>query len=247
MANRADTSLGIGGGKFRSTVWDCLQNLQGADEGASRAAFDQIVTWYWRPIYRCIRVGWNKTNDEAKDLTQSFFLTMLRRDALAKADPSRGKFRTFLKTALRNFLANDHRSSLTTKRGGEHSILPADFQEDPPDLALPAGSSPEEILDREWARRTFERALDRLRDSLQGEDAVRFRIFEASLYRAPGEPEPTHEDLGARFSKSKGEIKRILQDVRVRLRGILVEEIRMYATTQAEAEEELEFLKSLWG
>ena len=245
MPNRADTSLGHGGAQFRSTIWNCLEMLQGPDRPEKQDAFDQIVRWYWKPVYRFIRVGWNRTNDDAKDLTQGFFETMLHRDALAKADPARGKFRTFLKTAVRNFLANEHRGAQAVKRGGGRSILPTDFQEDPPDLVAPS-ASPDDIFEREWARTLVSTALERLRAAMQGEQELHFRIFEACDLHDAAVPDPTHEELAQRFSLSAGEIKRILKSTRVRLRDFVVEEIRKYAQSDEEVWEERDYLISLW-
>jgi len=246
MGFAGDTSMGSGAPDFRSTVWDCLRLLQGPESAETKTAFDQVVRWYWKPVYRAIRLGWNKSNEDAKDLTQAFFLTMFTREALAKADPARGKFRTLLKTAIRNFVSNEQRNSQAVKRGGEFTTLSLDFDDDPPAVPAP-GSSPEEILDREWARVLLTTALDGLKEEMKGEREVHHRMFEACDLRGPGIPAPSHGELAAQFAMTEGEIKRSLHKTRDRLKEMVVREVRKYAQDETEVWEELESLMKLWS
>ena len=240
-----DTSMVPGGARFPSTVWDFVKALQGEEGASAQDAIGQIFRWYWRPVYQCIRVGWNKSNEDAKDLTQAFFVDLLDRESLAKADPSRGKFRTFLKSSLRNFLANDHRSRTTQKRGGNVPTLSADFQDQAPDLPGPLTQSPDTILDAEWARSILSNAIEKLEESSKGQES-HFAIFRAFELAEAGTPEPGIRDLAARFDKSESEVKRILRELRTRLRDFVVAEIRKYAQSEEEVWEELEYMMGLW-
>ena len=105
---------------------------------------------------------------EAEDLTQDFFRQLLATGAVAKARPERGRFRTFLLTAVRNFLANDWDRRRAAKRGGgsepvslalEFGSAEARYAHEPVDHAL----SPEQAFDRSWALGVVEHALAALR------------------------------------------------------------------------------------
>jgi len=246
MGRGIDTSMGQGGRQFPSTVWDCVRSLQEPGSADTQEAIGRFVNWYWRPVYRFIRIGWNKSNEDAKDLTQAFFLTLLERESLAKADPARGKFRTFLSATLRNFLADEHRATTTLKRGGAVSIIPHDFQEELPGHPARASGTPEEAFDGEWARTLISTAIDHLKDELKGKELAA-NVFAAYDLREAGAASPTYADLAARFGCSEMKIKRTLRENRDRLKELLVNEIRAYARTEEEVWEELEYLLSLWG
>jgi len=241
-----DTSLGQGGKQFPSTMWDCVRILKDDDGPGTRDAFDRILTRYWQPVYWCIRIGWNKTNEDAKDLTQNFFMTLLERQALAQADPGRGKFRTFLRASLRNFLTDEHRKGNRIRHGGRVATIPRDFQEDPPDLQAPKDASPDSVFDAEWARSLMAAALQRLKEELAA-TPTQFDVFAAcDLHDAPEAP-PSHEQLAERFQLPLTEIKRLLRINRARLRDLVVDEIRNYAETESEIQEELDYLLKIWG
>lgn len=243
MRRSGDTSLGGDSGKFPSTIWHAIDTLKKdpADPEEIRA---QIVRRYWKPVYACIRVGWNLPNEDAKDLTQEFFVFLLEGDALRLADPARGRFRTYLKTVLRNFLAGEHRKSSRVKRGGGTRRVSLDAT--PADLDVSYdGAGPEEVFDREWARALVEECLAETHKALadSGREA-HWRILEAHDLAA-GEV-PTYPAIAERFGVSEHQVKHILQETRRRLREALIQRIRDYATEEQEVWEELEYLMGLW-
>ena len=80
-----------------ATTWGMLSSLRGRDEEARRAGLRELALRYWKPVYRFARVAWAKSNEDAKDLAQAFFLWMTEEPALDSYDPAKGGFRTFLK------------------------------------------------------------------------------------------------------------------------------------------------------
>ena len=157
-------------------------------------ALSAIAEIYWKPAYKYIRLRWNKSVEDAQDLTQSFFADALfDRDLITKWDPVRASFRTFLRLALDAHVKNDIVASARQKRGGG---LLMDFNGAELEIADAAVSTPEELFHREWQRRMFELAINDLRAFCQLPDyATRFRIFEQ--YDLADEPRPSYSDLAA--------------------------------------------------
>jgi RNA polymerase sigma-70 factor (ECF subfamily) len=140
-----DTSLGGENVRFLPTPWTLV--LRG-----DAAALDHLARVYWKPIYFFIRRKGHDV-DDAKDLTQEFWATMLQRAAVAKADPARGRFRTFLLAALQNFLRDEARAAGRQKRGPP----PLPLEAEPP--ALP----PEDAFMQGWARELLRQAVEELK------------------------------------------------------------------------------------
>src|SRR5688572_22453356 len=101
-----DTSLGGADARFPETA-----SQVGTDPEALARA-------YWKPVYAYVRLAWAKSNEDAKDLTQAFFLWLLEERALDGYDPARGGFRPFLKVLLRRFVGHQDRALGALRRGG---------------------------------------------------------------------------------------------------------------------------------
>jgi RNA polymerase sigma-70 factor (ECF subfamily) len=105
------------GAEFPITHWSVV--LSASDPGSARAAeaLEKLCRIYWYPLYAYVRRR-GKTPPDAQDLTQEFFARLLARHWLGRADQARGRFRTFLLTALERFLANEWDKGRALKRGG---------------------------------------------------------------------------------------------------------------------------------
>src|SRR5258708_38511786 len=118
-----DTAIGGPGGAFPSTRHSLLE---AASAGVPNDALDRVIALYWKPVYRFIRIKFRKNNEDAKDLTQSFFTTALQRDFFARFDPSKAAFRTYLRMAVERFAANEHAAAQRQKRGGDVEFVSVD-------------------------------------------------------------------------------------------------------------------------
>src|SRR5947209_1753458 len=116
-----DTAIGGPISHFPSTQ---LSLLEAATNRLTKEALDRVIALYWKPVYRFIRVKFHKNSEDAKDLTQSFFTNALQRDFLARFDPAKGAFRTYLRMAVERFAANEHAAAHRLKRGGEVEFVP---------------------------------------------------------------------------------------------------------------------------
>ncbi len=144
---------------FQTTRWSLV--LAARDQGGGAAdALGELCRRYRRPVLAYLRASGHRGVD-AEDLLQGFFLALLEKRYDRAADPSRGRFRSFLLTALKGWLANAHDSARALKRGGGIRHDDIDDHADR-DSSLARGESPEHAFDRDFALTLIECALERL-------------------------------------------------------------------------------------
>ena len=103
--------------RFQTTSWSLVIAAAGRSSTEARGALANLCQTYWRPVYSFIRRS-GYPPDQAQDLTQGFFLVLLDKNYLADADRQRGRFRSFLLTSVKHFVANERDRAYTLKRGG---------------------------------------------------------------------------------------------------------------------------------
>ena len=126
-------------GQFATTRWSLILSAADSEGEEQKAcqALDELCRIYWRPIFSFVYQR-NHSIEDAQDLTQDFFLTILERNWLEHADPHRGRFRSFLLKSLQNFLINAGEKSHTRKRGGDVKFISRGFSrfQQPPYASL---------------------------------------------------------------------------------------------------------------
>ena len=157
------------GGAFPTTQWSLILNAGAGTEAEARAALESLCRQYWYPIYNFARRA-GRNHHEAEDTTQQFLAGLLASDGIGTARPERGRFRTFLLSAFRNFQIDEWRRSQTSKRGSGQALLSIEFSraeqrfaDEPQDQNL----TPDQAFDRAWAVAMLERALGRLREEYE--------------------------------------------------------------------------------
>ncbi|MBK9137165.1 MAG: sigma-70 family RNA polymerase sigma factor [Verrucomicrobia bacterium] len=226
---------------FLTTRWQVV--LQAGEETAApdaAAALEALCRAYWPPLYAHVRrMGYGP--EDAADLTQAFFARLIENRGLGRADPARGRFRTFLLTALQHFVRDERDRAMTWKRGGRASLVPLDVAaaEGEYERAVAAPGPDERVYDRAWAHTVL--ALVRQRLLAEAEAGGRAELCAALLPAEGGEPEP-YERLGARFGLSEGAVKLAAFRLRQRYRELIREEVAQTVATPAELEEELRHL-----
>lgn len=205
------TTLGGGGDAFPETAWSRLTLGSAGTED-----LELLARLYWRPVYRFIRAAAACSAEDAKDIAQDFFEDLLDGRLLSRYQPERGRFRSYLKTALRRHLSHERRDRARLKRGGGRARLPLDALDGLPDLRA---DSPEEAFDRQWAGDVMSRALESLRAALEAEGRTEaLRAFEAYYGFADGfSGADGYEALAARLGIPPQRIKSALDQVRDRL------------------------------
>src|SRR6476660_6040362 len=121
------SSAPSGNANFATTHWSLVIAAAGNSSPQARTALQELCGSYWYPVYAFVRRRGPQPED-ARDLTQEFFTRLLEKDYLEAADRERGRFRTFLLTAVSHFLANEHERACAQKRGGGQAVLSLDFE-----------------------------------------------------------------------------------------------------------------------
>ena len=159
------TSVSAEQHSFATTQWSLVLRAAQPNDPAARTAMEALCRRYWFPLYAFARRRVAEVH-EAQDLTQEFFLRLLEKNSLTTASPERGRFRSFLLTSLKNFLANEWDRAIAQKRGGGRERLSLDWDVGESRLSLePAHSdTPEREFERQWALTLLDVVIQRLQD-----------------------------------------------------------------------------------
>lgn len=232
-----DTGIGGSQGRFPTTRHSAVLAVRSEDAAERIRAFDSIVSFYWKPVYKYIRIKWHKSNEDAKDLTQHFFLTAMEKNYFHRYDPTKARFRTFLRTCLDGFLANEDKASRRLKRGGDQTLLSLDYQSAEGELKqmeIPAAESMEEYFEKEWVRSFFSSAMDSLRlECEQKGKKVHFQLFEEYYL-----DDTTYDHLSVRFGLSVTNVTNYLAFARREFKRIVLERLRENTSTDEELRSE---------
>ncbi|NIR50556.1 sigma-70 family RNA polymerase sigma factor [candidate division KSB1 bacterium] len=213
-----------------------------------RQAFEVLVRSYWKPVYKTIRIKWRKTNEDAKDLTQGFFSAAIEKNFFRGFDPQKARFRTYLRTCLDRYLANEQKAAQRIKRGGDKKILALDFDSAENELKfsdLPDSQSIEDYFDKEWVRSLFSIAVENLRKECESTSkSVHFKIFERYDLEAHSSDKSTYENLAFEFNLPVTKVTNYLAFARREFRRLLLENLREITLTEEEFRSEA---KSLLG
>src|SRR5882672_4740607 len=150
--------------RFDTTSWTLVRAAAVNPTADSRQALAMLCHTYWPPVYAFIRrYGYDR--EQAQDLTQGFFTQLLEKRFLVDADQQRGKFRSFLLTAVKHFLANEWDREHALKRGGGQIPVSIDLVEAEEWYAPAAveAATPESLFERRWALSLLEQVMVKLR------------------------------------------------------------------------------------
>jgi RNA polymerase sigma factor (sigma-70 family) len=242
QSNSSDVALKQGG--FVPTRWSLV--LEAGRDGSpqAEAAMSKLCQTYWYPLYFYARRSGQSTHD-AEDLTQAFFARLLEKSFLESADREKGRFRSFLLTVFKRFLANEWTRANREKRGGGHQILSLNeenteirYRSEPADEM-----TPEKAFEQRWALAVIEQALRRLEDEFV--ESGRPEQFAAlKQYLTGDDSTGTYEDTAARLQMTEGTLRVRIHRLRQRYRELLRMEIAETVASHADVDEELRFLFS---
>jgi DNA-directed RNA polymerase specialized sigma24 family protein len=216
-----------------------VDDLSSVDPRVRAAAYDALARSYWQPVYGYIRLRWRRTPEEAQDLTQEFFARVFEREYLERYDADKARFRTFVRTCLDGFLANEVRSAARLKRGGGFVIHAVDFARFDKDLAVHARSDdpdPERWFHREWVRALFAGAVARLRTHCEARGhAIAFTLFTRYDIEPEGSaPRPTYAQLARDTDLAVTDVTNELAWARRAFREIVLDVLRATCASDAE-------------
>ncbi len=234
------SSLHGGARGFPTTHWSVVAGAGDRTRGDWRAHLETLALTYWRPIYGYIRRSRRAQAEDAKDLTQSFFLHMLEGEMLEDVRPEGPRFRTYLKACLEFFLRKAHRDAARLKRGGGHrghSLDRLDYAA--VEAMTEEDGGPEETLDRQWRRAVLDEATDRLLRSYELEGRPTYaEAFRSYALPEPATERPTYAALAARLGVSERDVGNYLTHARQRLREMVREVVAESVSTPEALESE---------
>jgi RNA polymerase sigma factor (sigma-70 family) len=228
-----DTLIGGTSCRFPQTGHTVIGQLTSEDAALRAVAYEKVVVAYWKPAYKYARLKWKASNEDAKDLIQGFFTRALDKGFFREYDPAQASFRTYLRTCLDRFAANERQSAQRLKRGGGITLISLDFEGAERELAC-STPSVEDCFHREWTRSLFELAIGALRERCESDGkTIQFRVFECYDLRAV-EERPTYDQLSRQFGVTPATITNYLAAMRRDLRRIVMEKLREITSGEKE-------------
>ncbi len=233
-----DTAIGGPNQKFPVTSHSAIIAARSAVPEVREGALEAIFASYWKPAYKYIRIKWQASNEDAKDLTQSFFADAIEKNHFRNYDSEKASFRTFFRICLDRFVANRLKAEQRLKRGGGVSHSSLDFAGAEAELTVEGrkfDSDPEEYFYREWVRSLFSLALDSLYLHFKKSDReICFKLFE--LYDLDDQPaaEVSYASLAVEFGLSLTDVTNYLAAARREFRRIVLEKLRELTASEGE-------------
>lgn len=231
---------------FPPTRWSAIRGLGSADGAERSRSFDALAEAYWKPVYAHVRLFWKRDPETARDLTQSFFLSVLEKNTLAAFDPTRARFRTYLRLCLDGFLSNEEKAARRRKRGGGAVSVAMDFDGVEAELHAVYGGDAADVersFDRAWAKALFELAIAAFeRDCAERGRTRVWQAFQRYDLADPPESRPSYEVLAHELAVPATTITNDLATARRELRKILLGKLRELTASEDEFRDEARFL-----
>lgn len=250
VQNRDLTCTGNGGQAFLTTHWSLIGEIQ-SDQDGDRALVGLLLERYWKPVYFYLRRS-GRTHDEAEDLTQGFFHeVVLNRDLVQRADQSKGRFRTFLLHALKQYLIDEYHKCTARKRIPEDKLVSLNLTPLP---ALPAAveaSSPQESYDYGWMASLLDQVLSQVeRRCAEEQRNLHWQLFHDRIVRPilDNTDPPSLGEMCQRYHiADKKKASNMIITVKRCFKTMLWEHVRNTVSAEDETEEELGEIMRLFG
>jgi len=230
---------------FRETRWTLVLTAAGRDSAAGEEALAKLCQDYWRPLFFFIRRKHYKPED-AEDLCQTFFELLLSKNFLEQADRARGRFRTFLLTAVDHFLSNQAKANRVIKRGGKFTFVSLDAAEAEAAYQRAAMDNwtPEKVFEKQWAISIMEKAKTKLQDEYsRAKKAAHFQVLQVFL---------SHETeagfcglLAEKLGISAASLRVAVHRMRRRYHELMRQEVAETVQSPAEVDDELRHLRAV--
>ena len=232
---------------FVTTHWSVVLRAGHVESAGGAEALSELCQTYWYPLYAYVRRQGHPPHD-AEDLTQGFFARLLEKNYVADARREKGRFRTFLLTALKHYLANEWDRQHAQKRGGFHTVISIDgdeaesrFSEEPVHDV-----TPEVLFERQWAVALLDHVVARLQEEYAGTGrGALFDELRGTLTST--ESVAPYAVIAARLNVSEVSVKMAVRRLRARYREILREEIARTVDSPEHIEEEITHLFTAFG
>ena len=229
-------------GCFVTTQWSVVVAAGRNDTTRAQAALEKLCRAYWFPLYAYVRRRGHSMED-AQDLTQEFFARVLEHQWLAKADEAKGRFRTFLLTAMERFLANEWDKLRALKRGGGQKNVPIQLDAAETRYGVePADTrTPEQAFEYRWALTLLDQVVGQLEAELR--ERGQLKLFENLKPCLVGDrAAQPYAELAVKLGMEEGAIKVAVHRLRLRYRELLRAEIANTVESPGEVDAEMRHL-----
>lgn len=221
---------------FQPTRWTLVLRAQGRGKVAE-AALSDLCAAYYEPVVGFLRRE-GRDDDAARETAHAFFEGVLT-GGLGAPDPARGRFRSYLLGALKNFLSKHRATALAGKRGGGAEHVPLVLETDTsPGLPIPAKPDDDLGFDHEWALALLARALD----SLEQEHAHKPELFAALKPWLDGQAAAPQAEVAAALKMSETAVKVSIHRLRTRFRELIRAEVAASVSDPSDIADELRHL-----
>jgi RNA polymerase sigma factor (sigma-70 family) len=235
-------------GVFATTHWSVVLAAGDPTSPQAAEALEKLCRTYWYPLYVYVRRHGNSP-EGAQDLTQEFFVRILRSRSLSGANRQKGRFRSFLLGALKHFLADARDEARAKKRGGgqvmvswEQHLAEERYAREPVEDA-----SPDRLFERRWALTLLEQAAVRLQDEYEATGrAHAFAVLRGYVTGAAG-PESSYADSAAALGLTESAVKSAIFRMRRRYHELVREEVAQTVAEPAQLEAEIHYLMALFS
>ena len=233
-----DTLIGGNQQKFPQTNHSAIVASRSSDDEVRQRAFESILSSYWKPAYKYVRIKWNMDNEDAKDLTQGFFADAFEKNYVARYDAGKASFQTYLRTCIDGFVSNWRKSQGRLKRGGGFEHLHLDFFDAENEIAAHAAPdelTPEQYFRRECIRNLFAQAVLTLRERYQktGRE-IQFRLFELYDLEEDTAAQTSYASLATQFGVSPANVTNYLAAARRDFKRVVLDKLRELTATEDE-------------
>jgi RNA polymerase sigma-70 factor (ECF subfamily) len=231
--------------QFPTTTWTLVLSAGTDTDDLSTRALESLCQTYWYPLYAFVRRR-GYSVEQAQDLTQEFFARVLEKRYIERADRTKGRFRSFLLSALKYFLFDETDRRNALKRNGGRPVLPFEvlkgeeyYQHEPSHQ-----ETPERIFERRWALALLDRVMARLRDEfIQEGRAEHFNRLKNYLL-SQGTLVP-YAQLAPELQMTEGALRTAIHRIRKRYRSILRQEIADTVAGESEVDAEIQYLAGI--
>ena len=232
---------------FPSTRWTVVHQAADSQTESQHAlsALSELCQIYWRPVYVFLRRQGVAEHD-AQDLTQGFFADLIESRSYIRADPTKGRFRSFLLGTLKHFVAHARDRERAQKRGGASVTVQLDeaaISEAETYASRSSHFSADGVFEREWAASLARQTLDRVAQEYElGGKGVLFEALKSRLTAREASAIP-YEELANRLGRTLAHLRVDVTRLRARYRAILREEVSGTVVDSRDVDEELRYLR----
>ena len=210
--------------RFPTTDWPLVAASRARHTEAAGDPLAELCRLYWPPVYAYLRQRGHRP-EEAEDLTQGFFVHLLAKRVLDRAEPERGRLRSLLLVCLSNYVANERTRSRAKKRGGTGIVVIGPSVGDAEFAFEPANDvTPERIYERQWAMTLLRRVLVAMRAEFTA--AGNERVFDTlKSYLLGDKAEMNYREAASALNLTEGATRVAVHRLRRRYRSLLWAEV----------------------